>query len=465
VRAEAPIAESQIAARNPPWMIPAGLQKRSSDEALQVVEPGTDLSTQTIPRLRSQLGGTCIGAFTLETVSPQAGRHSYREPMSAGDTIRTVSARSVITGVGSPAPGRVEMIGATITAVGPLGSTEPEFDVLAPGFVDLQVNGIGETDVAVADGGDRGDRDSDWTKLGRALLAQGVTTWCPTLVTAPAAETQAAVGKIAEARMESAPGMPAIAGVHLEGPYITLLGAHRPEYAVDRVPEGWAASLDPEVRVVTLAPEVPGAIEAIAELSRRGVLVSLGHSGCSAEQAHEAATAGARLVTHLGNATGPFHQRSPGLLGAALTDDRLSVSLIADLEHVHADLLRLAFKSKGASGVVLVTDSVAVRAGTVGPVAIAGHEPGRAARLADGTLAGSALTMHQAISNVVSAAGISLEDAVTAASTTPARLLGLADRGAIAPGMRADLVAFSRDDHSVAVEGVWASGVRSVSRR
>ncbi len=134
------------------------------------------------------------------------------------------------------------------------------------------------------------------------------------------------------------------------------------------------------------------------------------------------------------------------------------MSLIADLEHVHADLLRLAFKSKGSSGVVLVTDSVAVSAGTVGPVAITGHQPGRAARLTDGTLAGSALTTPRAISNVVSGAGISLEDAVAAASRTPARLLGLADRGAIAPGMRADLVALSRSGGEVSVESVWVAG-------
>ena len=130
-------------------------------------------------------------------------------------------------------------------------------------------------------------------------------------------------------------------------------------------------------------------------------------------------------MTHLGNATGTFHQRSPGLFGAALCDDRVAVSVIADLEHVHADTLNLAFKAKGRGGVVLVTDSVATTAATVGPVSLASGPPGAAARLADGTLAGSVLTMDRAITNVVTHAEVSLEQAVYAASTTPASLLGL----------------------------------------
>jgi N-acetylglucosamine-6-phosphate deacetylase len=270
---------------------------------------------------------------------------------------------------------------------------------------------------------------------------------------------------------------PQIAGIHLEGPFITVAGAHSVEHIRASIESAWVSELDPAVRVVTLAPELPGAGRAIAELVARDVLVSLGHSSCSAEQAHEAAYAGARLVTHLGNATGPFHQRRPGLLGAALADDRLAVSLIADLEHVHPDLLRIAFSAKPSGGVVLVTDAVATAAGTVGPVVFerdgdANHDRARAApaRLADGTLAGSALTMERAVSNVVNHAGIAIPDAVRAASTTPAELLGLHDRGAIVPGRRADLVGLrwvdepgerslaGEGERSLAVEAVWLCG-------
>jgi len=205
-------------------------------------------------------------------------------------------------------------------------------------------------------------------------------------------------------------------------------------------------------------------MDAIASLCEAGVVVSLGHSACTAEQAHTAASAGARLVTHLGNATGAFHQRSPGLLGAGLTDDGLTVGLIADLEHLHPDVLKLAFASKGSNRVVLVSDSVATAAATVGPVELDARIPeGSAARLVDGTLAGSALSMERAVSNCVRFAGVRLEDAVGSASRVPSRVLGLSDRGEIAPGMRADLVAlnWSAATEQLSVEAVWVGGLRA----
>lgn len=334
-------------------------------------------------------------------------------------------------------PGFVDVAGGVITDVGPLGTGRaPKHDVLVPGFVDLQVNGIGAVDVAHADG-------DDWKTLGWSLLEQGVTSWCPTLVTSPDEEIRVACARIAAARQTCGNDLPRIAGVHLEGPFITVLGAHREQYARASVPARWVGDLHPLVKVVTLAPEIEGAMSAIGAMARAGIVASVGHTSCSSEQAHEAADLGARLVTHLGNANGPFHQRSPGLLGAALSDPRLSVSVIADLEHVHADLLGLTFKAKRPGRTVLVTDSVATAAGTVGPVNLAGGGAGRAARLHDGTLAGSSLTMDRAVRNAVQAARVSLEEAVNAASRTPASVLGLGDCGEIAPGKRADLVELS----------------------
>ncbi len=377
------------------------------------------------------------------------------------------SARTVIGADSVLSPGIVTFRGGLIDNVRALEEGSPAFDLLAPGFVDLQVNGIGAVDVAVADG-------PDWATLAESLLAQGVTTWCPTLVTSADSDIGRACKRASIAMADTTGGRPEIAGIHLEGPFISVAGAHSVEHIRPFVDRAWVSELDPAVRIITLAPELPGAGQAIADLVARDVLVSLGHSSCSAEQAHEAADAGARLVTHLGNATGPFHQRKPGLLGAALADDRLAVSLIADLEHVHPDLLRIAFFAKGNGRVVLVTDAVATAAGTVGPVVFdrdRGAERnegqrdsarGAPARLADGTLAGSALTMERAISNVVNHAGIAIPDAVRAASSTPAELLGLSDRGAIVPGRRADLVGLRWVDEpgarSLAVEAVWLCG-------
>lgn len=356
-----------------------------------------------------------------------------------------VRAGSVV-GAGAASPGEVVISDGTIIAVRPLsgpGDVDPS-SVLVPGFVDLQVNGIGTVDVARADGA------SDWDRLDDALLSQGVTTWCPTVTSAPRAELVDAVRRVGRATSRSGRPRPTVAGVHLEGPYLAVPGAHPPEHLEGRVDTRWLAELAPELAVVTLAPELPGALDAIETLSAAGVVVSLGHSACRIEQAVAAADAGACMVTHLGNANGPLHQREPGLIGAALTDSRLVVGLIADLVHVHPGFISLALAAKGASRVALVTDAVAADAGHVGPVAldVAGRADGRsltgdAARLPDGTLAGSVLTMERGVANVVAEAGATLAAAVTSASTTPARLLGLDDRGAIAPGRRADLVELS----------------------
>jgi N-acetylglucosamine-6-phosphate deacetylase len=333
--------------------------------------------------------------------------------------------------------------------------------VLVPGFVDLQVNGIGGVDVAAATG-------ADWAVLDRALLAQGVTTWCPTLVTAPLDALEASLERIEEARTRPDEGRPHIAGAHLEGPFLAVPGAHRPEFVRPEVDLAWLEGLGDRLRVLTLAPELPGALDAIAVLASRGVLVSLGHSACTAEIALQGADAGARLVTHLGNAMGPLHQRAPGLLGAALADDRLAVSVIADLVHCHPLFLRMAFTAKTARGVALVTDAVAV-GGTAGVAAGSDtvlDTASGAPRLSDGTLAGSVLTIDRAITNAVRHSGVPLPDALQAASTTPARLLGLEDRGVIAPGRRADLVALEPDgDAGWRVASVWVGGVKAWSAR
>jgi N-acetylglucosamine-6-phosphate deacetylase len=340
----------------------------------------------------------------------------------------------------------VSLDGDRIAGIEPTNDPVPD-RTLAPGFVDLQVNGIESVDVASAEG-------NDWDILDRRLLRQGVTTWCPTVVTAPLDEYGAPLERIAAAAARDDDSVrPSIAGVHLEGPF---LGGAPGAHPIDliRPPDlHWLDQLPSIVRLVTLAPEADGARAAIEALTRRGIVVSLGHSSAGYEQALGAIDAGARLVTHCFNGMAPLHHREPGIVGAALTDDRVAVSVIADLVHVHPAVVALVFRAKAPHNVVLVTDAVAWDRGTVGHVRMTFD--GIAPRLADGTLAGSALTMDAAIRNVVNSCGVSLLDAVRAATSTPARVLGLHDRGEIIPGNRADLVALTPD---LRIDATWVAG-------
>jgi N-acetylglucosamine-6-phosphate deacetylase len=359
----------------------------------------------------------------------------------------TLAAARVVTPDRVLEPGVVEIDHGRIVTTAPTSGPVPP-RTLVPGFVDLQVNGVDDVDVAHARGG-------DWSRLDELLLAQGVTAWVPTLVTAPLETFAAPLARIAEAAARRG-AHPWVAGAHLEGPFLGEMHGAHPSDLVRPLDLDWLAALPDTVAIVTLGPEQASAVDAIRLLLRRDVLVALGHSAATFDEAVAAVDAGARLVTHCFNGMPSLHHRSPGLLGAALSDDRLAVSLIADLVHVHPSAIAVAFRAKGASRVALITDAVAWRAATVGEIAV--HFDGRAPRLHDGTLAGSALTMDAAVRNVVRHAHVELADAVRAAATTPADLLGLADRGRLEPGARADVVAL---DAALGVEAVWVEGERA----
>ena len=364
-----------------------------------------------------------------------------------------IGAAAVLTPDGLVGPAVVVVDDGRIVSVGsPLPGEAVPDRLLGPGFVDLQINGCGQDDVAGA------TTAAAWQRLDAAVLAQGTTSWCPTLITAPLDAYEAPLGMIAAAASGSVGTLKAtIAGAHLEGPFLGgAPGAHPDEWI--RPPDlAWIADLPSVVKVMTLGPEQPGALDAIRLLVDRGVLVSLGHSTCTYEEALAGAAAGARLVTHLYNAMPALHHRTPGLVGAALSSPDLTPSLIADLVHVHPAALGVAVRSCGRGGFVLVTDAVAWEAERVGSRVRIEMRDG-APRLADGTLAGSALTMDAALRNLVNIAGVGLVTAWIAASATPAHLAGLWDRGVIAPGMRADLVALTAPPE-LAVEQVWAGGI------
>jgi N-acetylglucosamine-6-phosphate deacetylase len=358
----------------------------------------------------------------------------------------TVDAADVLTPSGWTGPARVHVDAGMISAVEPLSTARTTRRIVA-GFVDLQVNGIADVDVAHADG-------HDWDRLDDLLVAQGVTTWCPTLVTMPLHRYAPPLQRIAAAMTRPAAARPTIAGVHLEGPFLGRSpGAHPPSWIVP-IDLAWLAALPAHVAIVTLAGEQPSAAEATAMLTAAGRLVSVGHTQCTADEFDACVAAGARLTTHLFNGMSGVHHRSPGVAVFAMTNPRVSASLIADGVHVHPRVLRLAAQALGVDRTVLVTDAVAWRAGTVGAIGMEFRDG--APRLPDGTLAGSAVTMDAAVRELVGA-GVPLADALRAASTNPARLLGLHDRGTVEVGRRADLVAL---DEALTVEAVWIAGVR-----
>lgn len=332
-------------------------------------------------------------------------------------------------------PVEIEVRDGRIVDVRP-GSDPGDGSVAAPGFVDLQVNGVDDVDVAIADG-------ADWDRLDELLAATGVTAWLPTLVTQRLERYGPALERIAAAGARGGP-RPTVLGAHLEGPFLGQhTGAHDPRRVLS-IDLDWLAALPEVVALVTIGAEQHDAVPATEALTARGTVVSIGHSGATSARADEVFHAGATMVTHLFNAMGPLHQREPGVAGAALADDRVVAGLIADLVHVHPALLGTAFRTKGADRIALVTDAVAWRAGhlAAADVTLVDGAP----RLADGTIAGSALAMDVAVRNVVEAAGVRLADALTAASTTPADVLGDRSRGRIEVGARADLVVLDQAD-------------------
>jgi N-acetylglucosamine-6-phosphate deacetylase len=341
------------------------------------------------------------------------------------------------------------VVAATGAADPPRGATDLGPVLLAPGFVDLQVNGIGPVDFWRAS-------PTEWRDAGARLLAGGVTSYLPTLVSAPRDGYRDALARVAAARDDArSADLPRIEGVHLEGPFLGAApGAHPPEL-LGPVELDWLLDLLDAfpglVRLVTLAPEADPGLAATRALSRRGIVVALGHSRCSYEDALAAADAGATVVTHLFNGMGPLHHRDPGLPGAALDDDRLTPTMIADRVHVHPVALRLAALRKPCA---LVSDAVAIDVDYFGDRVV--ERAGAAYVGGTDTLAGSTLTMERAVQTMAGLVG--LPRALTMATETPGRVAGLDTFAARGVGGRADLVAL--DAASGAVVAVWLAGGR-----
>jgi N-acetylglucosamine-6-phosphate deacetylase len=331
---------------------------------------------------------------------------------------------------GKLVPGDVEIADGLISDYG-LNGSNGRGCIAVPGFVDLQVNGFGGIDFMGADA-------DGYARGGEALLETGVTAYLPTFISAPEEDLLAALRNV-----PLDPPGPRLLGVHLEGPFLSdkRLGIHPRTARRDPDPALLERLLGAgPVRLMTLAPELPGADELIGLLLARGIAVSCGHSDATADEANRAFDRGAKTVTHLFNAMRPFGHRDPGLVGAALAREDVIVQIILDGVHLAEETARLIWRSAAGREYLLAGSEIEVRGGVV--------------RGLDDVLAGSALTMIEAMRNL-HALGVPLAEALEAATSVPARVLGLPTVGRLDVGFPADLVVL---DDNLEIDRVCIGG-------
>jgi N-acetylglucosamine-6-phosphate deacetylase len=321
--------------------------------------------------------------------------------------------------------------------------------VLAPGLIDLHIHGGAGHDVMEGS-------DESLAAIERSMTKHGVTSYCPTTVTAPVDATLRSLDALGKAvqRASSNNGDGTRAeplGVHFEGPFLSHAkrGVHPPtllQPASRELFERMWQAAGGRVSVMTIAPEIEGAIDLIAEASRRGVCVSLGHSDAKLPEARAAIKAGARHATHTFNAMRPLDHRDPGLLGAVLTDRTVTADIIVDGIHVDPLMVDLFLRAKGVEGAVLITDAISATGMPDGTYTLGGFEvqvrDGRCEF--DGRLAGSVLTLDRALRNTMKFAQINLQQAIRMATQNPANVLGIAKRkGNLSVGADADIAVFT----------------------
>jgi N-acetylglucosamine-6-phosphate deacetylase len=379
-------------------------------------------------------------------------------PLAGRDVGLVVAAAHVVTPQGSAGPGWITVRGELLTAVGHgQPPRPPDLDVgegwLLPGFVDLHVHGGGGADFM-------GAQPEDVTRAVEFHRAHGTTTMLASLVSAGVDELRTAVARLADLVDTGL-----IAGVHLEGPWLapSRCGAHDQRALSVPTPEDVDLLLDAgrgHVRVVTLAPELSGGLQAISRVVARGAIAAVGHTEADYALTRRAVDAGARLATHLFNAMPTLHHRAPGPVAALLESPEVGLELVLDGVHVHPAMVHLAVRAAGPDRLHLVTDAMAAAGAPDGEYQLGTQTVqvrDAVPRLADSeVIAGSTLTMDAAWRFAVQTCGLYPTEASRAASTNPARTLGLADRtGALVPGLRADVVVL---DGSLQVERTMAAG-------
>ncbi len=359
----------------------------------------------------------------------------------AGGTVVSSSGMSTDTGVlvrGS----RIAEVGPTrdILRRNPGRIIDARGTIVAPGFIDIHIHGSAGYDTMDA-------TSSALARIAEFVSSHGVTGFLPTVMSSPIERMLAATRAAAQAARARKGAQ--VLGINVEGPFLnpSFKGAQPeegitgPDMAIlHRILEAGGGN----VRVMTIAPEMPGAMDIVKKLASQGVLTSVGHSGASYDDIKNAVEAGLRHVTHTYNGMLGLHHREPGVVGAALVHGELTCEIIADGIHVHPVAVKLLAQAKGPEGTVLMTDAMRAAGLPDGHYELGGQHvivTGGAARLDTGVLAGSTLTMDTAVRNMVEFAGAPLHAAIAMASSTPARLIGLADRkGRMEPEMDADIV-------------------------
>ena len=378
---------------------------------------------------------------------------------------RLITGGRVATPDGVFDPGWVLVQDGVISAVGDgappanVAVTDASGRWVVPGFVDIHCHGGGGASFTSAD-------PEHVRQAVDAHTVHGTTTMLASLVTRPVPELVEQVSALADLVRDGV-----VAGIHLEGPFLSAArcGAHDPGLLRPPDPVSVDALLSAgrgTIRMVTVAPELDGAVPAVKRLVDAGVIAAIGHTDALAEDVVPAVDAGATVATHLFNGMRPLHHREPGPIGVLLDDERVTVELICDLVHLHPTVVRLAARHAGAGRTVLITDAIAAAAAGDGTYDIGGLAVdvtnGVPTLAGGGSLAGSTLTMDAAFRNMVRSCGLGVLDAVAAASTRPAELLGLGDvTGRLAAGYAADVVLLDDALRPVSVmrRGEWVPSV------
>ena len=368
----------------------------------------------------------------------------------------------VVTDQGLVESGWVEVEGELIVDRGIGEPHKPvDFDLrgraLIPGFVDQHCHGGGGNTFITTDA-------AEAFRAAELHLRHGTTSIMASLVTGTREALTEQIRTLTPLVDQDV-----LLGIHLEGPWLSTLhcGAH--DSALLRAPDGaevgeLLAVGGGRIKMVTSAPELPGSIQAIHQILRAGAVVAIGHTDANYEQAKLAIEAGATVATHLSNAMRPLHHRDPGAIGALMEDPRVTVELIADGVHVHPAVLRLVHNEAGTARVALITDAMGAAGAPDGRYLLGQLEvdvvDGTARLVEGGAIAGSTLTLDWAMRYVVLEGGVSLDQVVQMLSTNPARMMGLDDRGVIAPGKRADLLVLGPrlEVESVMRRGDWVHG-------